>query len=445
MKRFVMIMISLALILNVSLVFASGSGQQGGKTVIRVAHFYDGASGASAQMALDWLNKLKAEFERENPNVVVEWEMMQWDQIDVKIISDFRSNITAHDVTFTSPQLFPLHSEVGDLEDLNPYIKRDWSAARLGEVSWASTYQQGLQNGKQIAIPLGSHARVLIWNKDHFTAAGLDPNKPPKTMEELIAYAQKLTIDKNGDGVIDQYGFGTTLAPNRGTIELSFGPLLWGLGGDLIDPATKAAVFADSKGVQVAEQIWDMVNTYKILPPDAVTTTYDVGEYFYSERVSMSFGWGHYFLDGLQSKGWVRGLSPPRPDAQLVKVGVAQYPTPTEANFTNSWAISIYQKSQNKELAWKFIDTMLKSNLNEYPDAGLPIKQTEWQKPEYQTEYYKTYYRAIETGKPMPQTPYFGELADTVAAALQRCISAPKSDIPRILREAQQEYNSKSR
>ncbi|GHU67336.1 hypothetical protein FACS189447_09440 [Spirochaetia bacterium] len=124
---------------------------------------------------------------------------------------------------------------------------------------------------------------------------------------------------------------------------------------------------------------------------------------------------------------------------------MAQHPTATGANFTNSWAISIYQKSKNKELAWKFIDTMLKSNLNEYPDAGLPIKQAEWQKPEYKTEYYQTYYRAIEIGKPMPQTPYYGDLADTVSAALQRCISAPKSDIPRILREAQQEFNSKSR
>jgi multiple sugar transport system substrate-binding protein len=434
------------LVLGVSLVFAGGGGQQaGGKTVIHVAHFYDPASGESAAASLAWLNTVKAAFERENQNAVVEWEMQKWDEIDVKLMSDFRSNITAHDVSFTSPQLFPLHAEVGDLEDLNPFIKRDWSAAQISELSWASTYQQGLQNGKQIAIPLGSHARVFIWNKDHFRAAGLDPNKPPRNLDEVIEYAKKLTIDKDGDGIIDQYGFGMILGPNRGTIENTFSPFMWGLGGDSINPTTKAAVFADANGVKVAELIWDMVNTYKVVPPDAITNTYDTGDYFMAEKISMSVAWGAYYTDRLERAGWATGLLPPRQNAQLTKIGVAQYPTATGNDFTNSWAISIYQKSKNKELAWKFIDTLFKSNLNEYPDAGLPIKQSEWEKPEYQTEYFKVFNEAIRIGKPMPQTPYFGDLADTISAALQRCLSAPKSDIPRILQEAQQEYNSKAR
>jgi multiple sugar transport system substrate-binding protein len=406
---------------------------------------YDPAAGESAAASLAWLNTVKAAFEKENPNAVVEWEMQKWDEIDVKLMSDFRSNITAHDVSFTSPQLFPLHAEVGDLEDLTPFIQRDWSAAQVAELSWASTYQQGLQNGKQIAIPLGSHARVFIWNKDHFRAAGLDPDKPPKNMDEVIEYAKKLTIDKDGDGVIDQYGLGLRLGPERGTIELTFSPLIWGLGGDSFNTNTKAAVFADANGVKVAELIWDMVNTHKVVPPDAITKTYDIADYFMAEKISMSFGWGAYYTDRLESAGWATGLLPPRANARLAKIGVAQYPTATGNDFTNSWAISIYQKSKNKELAWKFIDTLFKSNLNEYPDAGLPIKQSEWEKPEYQTTYFKVFNEAVRIGKPMPQTPYYGDLADTIAAALQRCLSAPKSDIPRILQEAQQEYNSKAR
>ncbi|MDR2403674.1 MAG: extracellular solute-binding protein [Spirochaetaceae bacterium] len=188
-----------------------------------------------------------------------------------------------------------------------------------------------------------------------------------------------------------------------------------------------------------------MVNAHKVVPPDAVTNTYDTGDYFMAEKISMSFAWGAYYTDRLESAGWATGLLPPQTNAQLIKIGVAQYPTATGNDFTNSWAISIYQKSKNKELAWKFIDTLFKSNLNEYPDAGLPIKQAEWEKPEYQTEYFKVFNEAIRTGKPMPQTPYYGDLADAIVAALQRCLSAPKSDIPRILQEAQQEYNSRAR
>ncbi|MDR2304685.1 MAG: extracellular solute-binding protein [Treponema sp.] len=445
MKRFTLL-VSFLLIACISFSFAAGGSQQAGrKTVLRVAHFYDPASGEAAAVSLAWLNTVKAEFERQNPNAVVEWEVQKWDEIDVKLLSDFRSNITDHDVSLTSPQLFPLHAEVGDLEDMAPFIKRDWSAAQIAELSWASTYQQGFQNGKQIGLPLGSHARVFIWNKDHFRAAGLDPEKPPRTLDEVIEYGKKLTIDKDGDGVIDQYGFGMNLGPDRGTIENTFSPFMWGFGGDSINPTTKAAVFADANGVKVTETIWDMVNTHKIVPPDAVTNTFDIGDYFMGEKTSMSIAWGSYHTVRLEQAGWARGLLPPQVNGQAIKVGIAQYPTATGNDFTNSWAISIYQKSKNKELAWKFIDTLFKSNLNEYPDAGLPIKQSEWQKPEYQTPYFKVFNEAIRIGKPMPQTPYYGDLADTLAAALQRCLSAPKSDISRILQEAQQEYNSKAR
>ncbi len=45
----------------------------------------------------------------------------------------------------------------------------------------------------------------LHWNKDLFAKAGLDPERPPRTIAELDAYAQKLTTFK--DGRIEQLGF----------------------------------------------------------------------------------------------------------------------------------------------------------------------------------------------------------------------------------------------
>jgi multiple sugar transport system substrate-binding protein len=62
------------------------------------------------------------------------------------------------------------------------------------------------QQGDQIyCLPWGTDLYALFWNKDMFEAAGLDPEVPPKTMEELVEYADKLTIVK--DGVIEQIGF----------------------------------------------------------------------------------------------------------------------------------------------------------------------------------------------------------------------------------------------
>jgi sn-glycerol 3-phosphate transport system substrate-binding protein len=45
--------------------------------------------------------------------------------------------------------------------------------------------------GKMLSFPWNASTGILFYNKDAFTKAGLDPEKPPKTWEELESYAQK--------------------------------------------------------------------------------------------------------------------------------------------------------------------------------------------------------------------------------------------------------------
>jgi len=47
-------------------------------------------------------------------------------------------------------------------------------------------------DGKLVSMPFNSSTVVFYYNKDAFTKAGLDAEKPPKTWEELAAAAQKL-------------------------------------------------------------------------------------------------------------------------------------------------------------------------------------------------------------------------------------------------------------
>lgn len=61
-------------------------------------------------------------------------------------------------------------------------------------------------NGHYYCMPWSTYTLALLWNKDLFRFAGLDPNKPPATMEELAAYAEQLTrVDESGN--IIQLGF----------------------------------------------------------------------------------------------------------------------------------------------------------------------------------------------------------------------------------------------
>jgi len=48
------------------------------------------------------------------------------------------------------------------------------------------------QEGKLISMPFNSSTVVFYYNKDAFKKAGLDPEQPPKTWEELAAAGQKL-------------------------------------------------------------------------------------------------------------------------------------------------------------------------------------------------------------------------------------------------------------
>src|SRR5699024_6419933 len=47
-------------------------------------------------------------------------------------------------------------------------------------------------DGKLVSMPFNSSTPVLYYNKDAFKKAGLDPEQPPKTWEELSAAAKKI-------------------------------------------------------------------------------------------------------------------------------------------------------------------------------------------------------------------------------------------------------------
>ena len=61
--------------------------------------------------------------------------------------------------------------------------------------------------GKLYSMPFNSSTPLLYYNKTAFEKAGLDPNTPPKNFDEIVEFAQKLTV-KDDAGNITQRGFG---------------------------------------------------------------------------------------------------------------------------------------------------------------------------------------------------------------------------------------------
>lgn len=421
---------------------SAGCGKPSGKakSEVRLAHIYEPMGEATHVACCAWLEKIKKQFEAAT-TATVRLEQVQWDKIDAKMMNDYRSGIE-HDVTMSSPQLMPQHFEVGSLLDLTPFLKH-WPQSEIDDFSWAPSWRKCARGDVRLAVPTGAHARVVIYRKDYFKEAGLDPEKPPATLDELIEAAKKLTRDTDGDGKIDVWGLGFYAGPQRATIELYFAPLLWHFGGALFDAETKQATFASEAGKAAAEWIRDCIHVHKITPPTATSGKYDDVIYrkFMDGNLAMAWGWGNYFNEPLEEVGWTQGLFPPTPEGKSDRVGVFVTPTRDGAQFTNCWALSIHKLGKNPALAFDLFETILSpENLAAYPDAGLPARRSAWGKPEYQTDWYKTWRAAVESGRSMPDTPHYNDLADSVRAALQEIITR-KADPAATLKRYQDEFN----
>jgi multiple sugar transport system substrate-binding protein len=82
-------------------------------------------------------------------------------------------------------------------------------------------------NDRLFGVPLYADVSALFYNKDLFTAAGLDPNKPPTSLAEIRSYADKITA--LGGDTKGYYLPGNCAGCNIFTV----GPLMWASGATI--------------------------------------------------------------------------------------------------------------------------------------------------------------------------------------------------------------------
>src|SRR5207248_932846 len=102
-------------------------------------------------------------------------------------------------------------ADMGALIPLDDYIARD----HFDTSKYIDVYIQYCQyRGKTWCLPTTPATVALHWNKDLFkakaeklTEAGLDPNRPPRTLRELEQYAEMLTVRDDATRKIIQMRF----------------------------------------------------------------------------------------------------------------------------------------------------------------------------------------------------------------------------------------------
>ena len=97
----------------------------------------------------------------------------------------------------------------GDIVSLEPQLKAEGTTrAKFLDDFWPAVHANAIVDGELYAIPYQNSTPLLYYNKEHFKAAGLNPDKPPQTWAELVDAAKKLTTaDHMGFGLPEGYDY----------------------------------------------------------------------------------------------------------------------------------------------------------------------------------------------------------------------------------------------
>ncbi len=95
---------------------------------------------------------------------------------------------------------------------------------------YTACWQEATYKGKVFAIPADTDDRALYYNRSVFREAGLDPDKPPRTWEELKEIAKRLTVPTTDGSSYRRIGF----IPNYGNSWLYL--YSWQNGGEFMTP-----------------------------------------------------------------------------------------------------------------------------------------------------------------------------------------------------------------
>ncbi|MGX1952487.1 ABC transporter substrate-binding protein [Streptomyces anulatus] len=177
-------------------------------------------------------------------------------------------DVTAHDAfPCQDPKTFDAKLAGGQMEDVfYTYFTDTERVVSINQAADITQYVKDLKAYKDIAqplrdaytvdgkiygIPRTNYSMGLLYSKPLFTKAGLDPNKPPATWEEVRAAAKKIAA--LGDGTV---GFAEYSAQNQGGWH--FTASIYSQGGAVVSEDGKKATVDTPEGRAVLQNLKDM-------------------------------------------------------------------------------------------------------------------------------------------------------------------------------------------
>lgn len=276
-------------------------------------------------------------FEKQNPDIVVEHKTFPYEQFNQKVAISVPAG-KGPDVVNLYYGWAPKYVEAGYLQPLPV----DEFSPRMIENEFLPMVDAVKLNGKYWGLPTAVRALALFWNKDLFKEAGLDPNKPPRTWEQLQDYAVKLTKQDKGQLLQEGYAWNAGGQDNHVFVQV----LLRQWGVNPFSPDNKKVLWNSKPGGYEAFEWWtNLATRYKVGEPNFM------GDYrtaFISGKAAMMID-GSFALGTLKSK------------AKDINWGVTTLPVReangVKSNFGSFWlnGLTVNARGEKREAAIKFL------------------------------------------------------------------------------------------
>ncbi len=235
-------------------------------TAGRLTYWYVGPNQASPQLEHELDAQFWAAFAKTYPNIKVTRQNLDYNEM----LNKARTAALGKAAPMVAK--FPIlwgseFAAKGQLKEFGPqdvgYGTAEFWPGALKSVTW---------KGKTYGVPTNNETMALIWNAALFKEAGLNPEAPPATWDDLVAYSKQIK-EKTG-----RNGYGMVARVNAGNTPFRYMPQCWAYGGGALDEAEAAptykSIFINNAGSRAALQASvDMYVRDRSVPTSALTNT----------------------------------------------------------------------------------------------------------------------------------------------------------------------------
>lgn len=355
----------------------------------------------------------KEEMEKRHPNVTVTIQGLPYKEMKTQTLTSVAGG-NPPDVVQVDNIFLGEYIKGGILMDLTDYVTQ-WPDYD----DFVEAYRQvATLNGRVYGVWLNTDNRLFFWNKKLFQEAGLDPERPPRTWDELIEYGKKLTNPP------EVYGFYFPASSQEDTPHRWY-IFLYSAGGQILTDDGKQAAFNSEAGVKALE-------LYKRLVDEGITPKTVLGDK--PEDANKAFFAGAYAMLVGGSWGYrdAKKAGYDTPEKFNETFGAAPVPIPEGgqiATMGGGYVMGVPATTRHKDLALELLQIITSKELEQQyalDKSFVPVRKSILAQPDIFKDIFP-YFPAIAEVAPYthfrPTIPEYSEISTLITTAIQKAIA----------------------